>query len=357
MTSQILLLFGGLVILVAGAETLVRAASDLARAAGIKPLVVGLTVVALGTSTPELAVSVQAALAGQGDVALGNVVGSNVINVLVILGLSAIITPLVVSKQLVRRDVPFLIGVSALVLLLALDHRIGTLEGLGLLALGVGYTAYLGRMGVRKSLKKAAKKNRELPGWKVWVMGGLQTLVGLAALVIGADLFLDAAVSVARTVGVGELVIGITLVSVGTSLPELATSIIAALRGERDIAVGNIVGSNIFNILIVLGTASVISPNGLAVPPGALTFDLPVILLVSVACFPIFFTGWVISRREGILFLSYYVAYTAYLFFDGAGHAANSVAVAGLIFVALPLTALLAFGIRLRRRGTESSAS
>ena len=205
--------------------------------------------------------------------------------------------------------------------------------------------------------RKAAKKNRELPGGRVWAMRGLQMLIGLSALVIGADLFLDAAVSVARTVGVSELVIGITLVSVGTSLPELATSIIAALRGERDIAVGNIVGSNIFNILIVLGAASVFSPDGLAVPQGALTFDLPVMLLVSVACFPIFFTGWIISRKEGILFLSYYVAYTAYLFFDGAEHPANSVAVAGLIFVALPLSALLAFGFHLRRRGTESPAS
>jgi cation:H+ antiporter len=315
MGSALVLLAAGFSLLVGGAELLVRGATRIAASCGLSPLVIGLTLVAFGTSGPELAASLQAAAVGQADIALGNVVGSNLFNVLVILGLAAAVTPLAVQGQLLRFDVPLMVGASALVVAFSLNGRIGRLEGVLLVAGVIAYTGWLVRVGRREpdalqeEFGQAVARARPGKGWaRAWPAA--QVTLGLGALVVGARWLVVGAVAVARTLGVAELVIGLTLVAAGTSLPELATSVVAAFRGQRDIAVGNIVGSNIFNLLAVLGTAAAVSPGGLAVAPSSRAFDLPLMLIVAVACLPIFFTGRVIARWEGWLFL---VGYGAYL--------------------------------------------
>jgi cation:H+ antiporter len=351
----------GLVLLVLGAEALVRGASKLASSLGVPPLIVGLTVVAYGTSTPEVAVSLQAALAGQADIAIGNVVGSNIFNVLFILGLSAMIAPLIVSRQLVWMDVPIMIGVSVLLFLMALDGRVSRLEG-GVLALGIaGYTVFLIRQARRdKAAAQAAAEDaaggsgREAPvsAARMWVVNLAYIAAGLGLLVLGARWFVDSSVAIARVMGVSELVIALTIVAAGTSMPEVATSIIASIRGERDIAVGNVVGSNIYNILAVLGLAALISPSGVAVAPAALDFDIPVMLAVAVAALPIFFTGHLIARWEGWLFFGYYVAYTAYLILASQQHDALPAfsVVMGAFVVPITLVTLLVLAARARKR-------
>ena len=343
----------GLALLVIGAEALVRGASRLALAFGISPLVIGLTVVAFGTSAPELAVSVTSSLAGAADVAVGNVVGSNIFNVLFILGTAALIVPLVVAQQLVRLDVPLMILVSLLVALFGRGGEVSRVEGLVLFVGIVAYTTFLIRQSRRES-KAVAKEYDQAFGedapksGRHWLLDVGLVLGGLGLLVLGARWLVDGAVAFARIIGVSELIIGLTVVAAGTSLPEVATSIVAAVRGERDIAVGNVVGSNIFNILCVLGLSAAVSPGGLEVSPSALRFDVPVMIAVAVACLPIFLTGHVIARWEGGLFLAYYVAYVAYLILEATDNALiGPFRVAMLLFV-LPLTAIT-LGIVLTR--------
>jgi cation:H+ antiporter len=340
-----LLIVGGLVVLVAGAELLVRGASRLATALGISPLIVGLTVVAFGTSSPELAVSLQSAFNGQPDLAIGNVVGSNILNVLLILGLSALIVPLVVAQQLVRLDVPIMIGASLLVWGLALDSGIERWEGLLLVVLMVGYVVFLVRQSlqekqsaVRAEYEQEYGGNNGRGGRQVGVNLTL-VAVGLAMLVLGSRFFVQGASDLARLLGLSDLVIGLTIVALGTSLPEVAASVMAALKGERDIAVGNVVGSNIFNLFFVLALTALFSSNGVPVSASALSLDLPFMVAVAFACLPIFLTRNLISRWEGALFLGYYIAYTLYLLLDGSGYpAAQQYRTFMLVFVA-PLTA------------------
>jgi cation:H+ antiporter len=339
----------GLVALVLGAELLVRGASRLALTFGISPLVVGLTVVALGTSAPELAVSVQSAWSGKVDIALGNVVGSNIFNVLVILGISALIVPMVVHQQVIRQEVPVMIGVSLLLWALALDGSINRWEGLLLTGLVIGYTVLLIRQSRRETAAIQAEADAEYAeaidgqpkGWDShWGMQALLILAGLALLVTGAHWLVEAAVGFARYLGVSELVIGLTIVAAGTSLPEVATSILAALRGQRDIAVGNVVGSNIFNILAVLGISVSVAPGDLIVAPSLLALDLPVMVAVAVACLPIFFTGNRIDRWEGGVFLGLYAGYTVYLILAATRHDALTGFSAVMGSFVLPLLAL-----------------
>jgi len=332
----------GIVLLIGGAEMLVRGASWLAAAIGISPLVIGLTVVAIGTSSPELAVSVQSAVSGQPDIAFGNVVGSNVFNVLFILGLTALVAPLVVPGQLVRSDAPVMIGVSFLLPVLALDGRISRLDGALLFAGVVAYTFRSIRQGRKERGQMKEGRVAEVSrrsGWQ-WIARMALVVLGLVALVLGSRWLVQGAVVIAQKLGVSELVIGLTVVAAGTSLPEVATSVVAALRGERDIAVGNVVGSNIFNLLAILGIASVAAPEGIRVSPAALRFDIPVMIAVTVACLPIFFTGTIISRGEGALFLGYYIAYTLYLVLNAAQHAMLPAFNAVMLVFAIPLTAV-----------------
>lgn len=339
-----LLLIGGFALLVVGAELLVRGAVRLAAAAGISSLVIGLTVVAFGTSAPELAVSVGAGLAGRADIAVGNVVGSNILNTLLILGLSALIIPLSVARQLVRLDVPLMIGVSLLVVLLALDGRIERLEGLLLSAGLVAYVAWSIRLSRRQGqVAQEAGTGSGPPaagGWRWWLASVSLVAIGLALLVTGAHLMVEGAVAAARALGVSELVIGLTVIAVGTSLPEVATSVLAALRGQRDIAVGNVVGSNLFNLLGVLGLTAMAAAPGVPIASPVFGFDLPVMLASAVMCLPIFFSGSTISRVEGALLLAYYGLYLAYLLLGAAGHGGQPVLGAVVLYFVVPLTAL-----------------
>lgn len=335
----------GLVALVAGAELLVRGASKLALSFGISPLVVGLTVVAFGTSAPEMAVSVQAALSGQVDIALGNVVGSNIFNVLFILGLSALIIPLLVAGQLIRQEVPIMIGASLLLFALAWDGGISRYDASLMFGLLLAYTGFLIWQSRRESKALAAENTAETASGKSswdshWGVQVLLIAAGLALLVLGADWLVTAAITFAKQLGVSELVIGLTIVAAGTSMPEVATSIVAALRGERDIAVGNVVGSNTFNILGVLGLSGMVSPEGLSVAQSLLSFDIPVMIAVALACLPVFFTGNLIARWEGGVFLAYYAAYTTYLLLAAQQHDALSTFGVAMSTVVLPLTAL-----------------
>jgi cation:H+ antiporter len=348
----IIQMIAGFALLVAGAEALVRGASRLAAALGISPLVIGLTVVAYGTSSPEMAVSAIAAAEGTTDIALGNVVGSNIFNVLFILGLSAAIAPLVVSPELVRRDVPLMIGVSVLSLLLAFDGRIGRLDGAVLLAGIVSYTIVLIRQSRRENpaarAEYAAGDGKGPMGLKAALANLAFLAAGLGLLVAGSHLLVDGATAIARSLGVSELVIGLTIVAAGTSLPEVATSVLASLRGQRDIAVGNIVGSNIYNLLAVLGLSALLAPGGLPVSAAALGFDLPVMIAAALACLPIFFTGRLIARWEGLLFLGYYVAYTAYLLLAAAAHDALPQFNSTMLYFVMPLTAVTLLVVSLR---------
>ncbi|WP_448563300.1 calcium/sodium antiporter [Trichothermofontia sp.] len=336
----------GLVLLVVGAELLVRGASRIAIAWGMPPLIIGLTIVAYGTSSPEAAVSIQSGLAGQADIALGNVVGSNICNVLLILGVSALIAPMMVPNQLIRLDVPIMIGVSLLVFLFGLDGNIGRSDGVVLFVGAIAYTLFLILNGRDDQvelpdglLEEAASQQARSRRASLINLGLVAVSLGL--LVWGSHWLVKGAVIIAQAIGVDELVIGLTIVAVGTSLPELASSVVASIRGEQDIAVGNVVGSNIFNILAVLGLAATLSPNGMAVSPAAINFDIPVMIAVAVACLPIFITGKTISRWEGLLFLGYYIAYTAYLILESAHHASLPLFNRIFLLFVIPLTIIL----------------
>jgi cation:H+ antiporter len=332
----------GLGLLVLGAELLVRGASKLALTFGISPLVIGLTVVAFGTSSPEIAVSLQSAMSGQADLAVGNVVGSNIFNVLFILGLSALITPLLVNRQLIRQEVPVMAAISLLMAAMAWDGELSRIDGVFFIGLLAAYTVFVIVQSRRmQSEPEQQTADSTAPSWDSKLPVQLILIAaGLGMLVLGARWLVSAAVTFATYLGVSEMIIGLTIVAAGTSLPEVATSVMAAIRGERDIAVGNVVGSNIFNLLGVLGLTAAVAPGGLVVPPAMLAFDIPVMLAVSFACLPIFFTGNLIARWEGGLFFALYVAYTTYLILAAKQHDALSTYGFVLGTVVLPLCAL-----------------
>ena len=346
-----LLFAAGLAALVAGADVLVRGASKLALSFGISPLVVGLTIVAFGTSAPEVAVSAGAVLNGQTDLAIGNVVGSNIFNVLFILGVSALIAPLVVHIQLIRQEVPILIGASLLLLVLSLDGRLGLLDGALFFGLLVAYTAFLIVQSRRET--SAAKDAHAAPNeyetelqpaqkgaWdsRLWVQLVL-IVVGLGLLVVGSDWLVTASVVFAKALGVSDVVIGLTIVAAGTSMPEVATSLAAAFKGERDIAVGNAVGSSTFNILGCLGVSGLLAGSpGLVVAPSLLAFDMWVMLAVALACLPIFLSGREIARWEGGVFLGYYAAYVSYLIMATQEHDALQTYSSVMMGFVIPIT-------------------
>ncbi len=343
MLQQTLMFVLGLVVLVIGADVLVRGASRLAVSFGVSPLVVGLTVVAFGTSAPEMAVSVGSALSGSPDLAIGNVVGSNIANILLILGISALITPLLVDEQIIRQEIPIMIGASALLVVVALDGRIGLIESITLFALVIAYTVFLVVQSRRASKSVQDEFETEIPtsNWdRHWSVQIGLIVVGLVMLVVGANWLVDSAVAFARAFGVSDLVIGLTVVAVGTSMPEVATSIVAAMRGQRDIAVGNVVGSNVFNILAVLGLTGIVSGAGLPVSEAARNFDLWVMLAVAFACLPIMISGREIARWEGGVFLAYYAIYTAWLVLQAQQHDSLPAFSGVMLGYVLPITVI-----------------
>lgn len=295
-------LIGGLVLLILGAEVLVRGSVRLATRLRISTLVIGLTVVAFGTSSPELAVSISAGLKGLGDVSLGNVIGSNIANIGLILGVSALINPLQVQQQVIRRELPILFLATAVVWLCLLDGKVGRLEGALLFAGVVFYTGYTLWESRRSAQADEDSTTSTTPLYRDFLL----LLVGLALLLLGARLLTDGAVGLARHFSIPEAVIALTIIAMGTSLPELATSLMAALRKENDVAVGNVVGSNIFNLFAILGIAALVTPLA-ATNVG--TFDLAVMMGATLLILPLMWSGFTVTRWEGALLLLGYGVY------------------------------------------------
>lgn len=341
MLIDIALVLAGLVLLILGGEALVRGASTLAGKAGVSPLVIGLVVVSAATSAPEFAVTIGAVLNGEPDLAVGNVVGSNIVNVLMILGLSALVAPLIIQRQLVRFDIPVMLLLSVLLLLLSLDGKVDFIDGALLLCALIAHTVVSIRMGKKEVASGKASQetlplnSKPVPLWLAIVL----LIVGIGLLVIGAQALVTGAVSIATAMGVSSLVIGLTVVAVGTSLPELATSLVAIRRGETDMAVGNVVGSNIFNIGMVLGLPAMIFGEGIPVADAAIAIDMPLMVASALALLPIAFTGFIVARWEGALFVAMYTAYTLYLLLSSTEHDAAVGFSSIMLWFVLPLIA------------------
>jgi len=314
--QTLVLLVVGFALLTLGAEALVRGASRVAAAFGLSPLFIGLTIVAYGTSTPELLVSTIAELRDLPSVALGNVVGSNIFNTGIVLGAAALIRPLPCHIKLVRLEMPLVVAISAALLLFAFDGRITTIEAVALLLGLVGYTYWAYRQGQKEAAIAILDPQLAPPSGEGLARSGLFILAGLAMLVLGASWMVDGAIDLARILGVSEMVIGLTIVAAGTSLPELATSVVAAARGETDIAIGNVLGSNIFNVLGIVGFASLVSP--IQVARHFVYFDIPVAIIAALACFPIVLRRGRISRASGAVLVLGYLAYCALLYLRAA---------------------------------------
>ncbi len=358
MIAHFAVLAAGLAVLILGADWLVKGASRLALAAGVTPLVIGLTIVAFGTSAPELAVSVAAAFSGASTLSVANVVGSNLFNILAILGLSALVAPLAVDRQLVRLDVPVMIGASVLLYVLAADGAIGFLDSLLLASLVVAYTLFLIAEARRERAAAAPAETEPRPAGRassrrLALLPNLGLIVlGVGALVAGSRALVWAATGLAKTFGVSDAVIGLTIVAAGTSLPELATSVVAAFKGARDIAIGNLVGSNIFNIFSVLGFSGLAARGGLLVEPGLLTADIPLAVVVALACLPLFRTGYRLTRWNGALFAGSYVLYIVWTLMRAGGSPALPVfnrVMFDLVFPALIVGMVVTLVVSLRR--------
>lgn len=301
-----LLVSAGLAMLFFGAEWLVRGSVAIANKFRISQLVIGLTIVAFGTSTPELSVSLTSALQGISDVSLGNIVGSNIANIALILGISAILKPLIVSKSAIKKEVPIMVGVSVLLLLISFDGKISFGEGVAF-SIGIVIFTFFSYKTAKKESTHVDELSSvlEITKRKLVPKSAVLIAAGLSLLTFGSFVTVESAVSIAKDVGISDRVIGLTLVAIGTSLPELVTSIVAALRGHADLSVGNIIGSNIFNILAIVGISSAIA--GISVSEN-IFFDYYIMLAFSIALIPIMRSGFVISRKEGFaLFGGYFV--------------------------------------------------
>jgi cation:H+ antiporter len=295
---------------------LVRAGTGLASWLGIRPMMIGLTVVSLGTSVPELAIGIDAAVSGSPGLAVGNIVGTNLVNILLILGLSAVLAPIALDRATLRFDLPAMTAAALLLYLLSIDGALTRPDGVILLLGGVAYTAGLVQVSRRETADPdegpaaivAGAADRRRPLRHVLLL-----LVALVVVVIGAELLVEGAVSSARTLGVSDAIIGLTIVAVGTSAPELVTTVVSTLRGDRDLAIGNLIGSSIYNIGAVLGLTVVVAPHGVPVPDEVLAADLGLLVVVTAAAVPVFVTGTRISRIEGGLFVASYIGYLAWL--------------------------------------------
>ena len=338
---DIIFVVAGLALLTFGGEALVRGASTIASKLRISPLVIGLVVVSAATSAPEFAVTVGSVASGEPDLAIGNVIGSNIANILLILGIAALVSPLVIKRQLVRFDIPVMLGLTGLMVLFSLDGVISAADGIVLFALLAVHTLISFVVG-KKATNQVDYSPVELPlntkPINVFFAIGL-LVAGVGLLVVGSQLLVAGAVNIATALGVSSLVIGLTVVAIGTSLPELATSVVAIARGETDMAVGNVVGSNIFNIGLVLGVPSIIFGEGLPVIASALAIDAPLMMAAAIALLPIAFTGFKVQRWEGALFLSLYVAYVVFLVLDNTGHEATAGFATIMIWFVAPLLA------------------
>lgn len=357
--DTVLFFLFGLIMLVGGAHYLVKGTSGLASRLGIPAIVIGVTVVAFATSSPEIAVSLDAISSGKAELALGNVIGSNILNILLIVGVSAIIVPIKIQHRIIWQDIPIMISVTFLVYLLALDQELDMWDGIILLALFAGFVGFqvYETFNMQREPQQAEQPDDNVKGQPVWLQI-FYTIGGLLLLIFGAQWLVESAVIMAKNWGMSELIIGLTIIALGTSLPELATSVVAAWKGESDIAVGNVVGSNIFNLLLVLGISAVFATGGLQVSKAALALDLPFLLAVSIACLPILFTGHEIARWEGYLFIAYYAIYTIYLILNTTQHKLLPLFNDIMVLFVAPITAvtLLIGGYRYWRKNQIESS-
>ena len=349
MFVTILLFIAGLAALIFGAELFLKAVDHFGLKWGVSPLIMGLTVVAFATGAPELAISLKAALNGSADLVLGNIIGSNIANILLILGITALIAPISITGRIVRVDVPIVIAASATLYFLARDGELSTFDGVVLL-LGLAAYSFYTFIHIKNSRKQGEEDDEifdydEDPedlakgSWFYIKNIGL-LLIGLALIVFGSDWMVDSAVAIATVLGMSELVIGLTIVSIGTSLPEVATSLSAARKGKADIAVANVLGSNLYNILLTLGLTLVIAPNVLDVSPQAIALDLPFMVAVSLGCIPIFIAGFNLTRSDGFVFLLYYTTYLAYLVLLALNNPIIHIIETGMLFGVVPLTVI-----------------
>jgi len=341
LAGQSLWLLTGLVVLVGGGELLVRGAAALALRLRIPPLIVGLTVVAFGTSAPELFVTVEACRKGSTEIAVGNVVGSNICNILLILGLSGMAAPLLIDRETQMRQLPIMVVATLAFLAMVWDGAITQLEG-GLLCGGLVAYIVLSLMLARSARKASLAEGDEVVATRFGPPIHLAMIAGgLVCLVIGADLMVDAAVQIAKEIGVNQVVIGLTIVAVGTSLPELATSITAALMKQREISVGNVVGSNIFNLLGVLGIAAVVSPVEIPIPSVSFEVDMPFLIGSTLLSIPFLFFRNQLSRLEGLTLFLWYVAFVSLLVGKARFPEVESITLAAIPYVLTPLTLIV----------------
>ena len=310
---------GGLALLVVAAEMIVRGGSAIAARLGISPLIIGLTFVALGTSAPELGVGIEAALEGEGSIAVGNIAGTNTVNILLILGLSAALRPLAIHVQTLRLELPAILLASLALFGLAQDGLLSRTDGLALLGFGILFTGLVVRAATKESfvVKRAFARGlglARLTGVSGRAAGeALMLAAGIAVIVIAANIFVDGAVALARLWQVSDAFIGLTVVAIGTSAPELVTTIVSTLRNDRDIAVGNLIGSSVYNIVIILAVTCIVPARPLPVEDVLVWIDIPVMIAVAMACVPVFYSGRQVSRTEGALFVAAYLGYLTYL--------------------------------------------
>lgn len=308
----------GLMALIFGAEFMVRGGAEVAARLGISPIVIGLTVVSIGTSLPELAVGVVAVQEGSGALAVGNIAGTNVVNLLLILGMSALLVPLRMAARTLRFELPVMAGVAVLMLVLSLDGVLSRVDGIILVAGALAYTVALIRTTRRETAAVVHEYDEEYPHGEVAVRSRTplhvgMMLGGIAVVVIGADWLVDGAVGMARGFGVSDALIGLTVVAIGTSAPELVTTVVSTLRGDRDIAIGNLIGSSIYNILLILGITCLVPAGGLLLPDSLVRIDIPIMVAVAVVCIPIFLSGRRVSRLEGGFMVAAYLVYLAFV--------------------------------------------
>lgn len=319
--SAVITFLFGLIVITIGAEILLKGASKIATLLHIRPIVIGLTVVSIGTSLPELAVGLTAIGEGAGDIAIGNIAGTNLVNILFILGLSAAIRPLPLNLKSIKTEMYTMIIAAVLLLLLSLDGGLSIWDGILMLFLGIVYLVIIVRTSRNEPfhVQKEFEEEFETPtqhekkDMKVWGWNLMLLFCGIVATIYGAEKLVDGAVEIAKHFGMSDALIGLTIIAIGTSAPELATTIVATFRDERDVAIGNLLGSSIINIFIILGITSIFTPGGIHVSQDILWFDLPLAALVAVVCYPVFKSDQMVSRKEGITFVALYVAYLIFL--------------------------------------------
>ncbi len=349
-----LLLVAGIAGLFVGGNFVVDGASRLGTRFGLTPLVIGLTIVAIGTSAPELAVVLQSVANEEAPLAVGSVVGSNISNVLLVLGLAATFGAVTVTSRVVKLDVPVMIAASVALMVFAWDHQLGRIEGMIFVAALIGFVGWTLRTARTKADTAACDADPIRP---LGTLGGslLRVVAGVGLLALAARFVVDGGSQLARSLGVPELVVGLTIVALGTSAPEIVTTLIAVRRGERDLAVGNAVGSNIFNILLVLGLSSALAVGGIPIGDDALRLDLPIMVATAVACLPLLVWDHRLNRWEGWMFLAYYGAYLLFLGLDSTGHQASELFGLAMTAFVIPLTVVTVGILIYRWRKVETN--